>query len=180
VRLRHEQVPASILEPRIRAAGRRREPRNLRRRTRNGAPAARFANNSTASRPFRVLPTISKREGFQFSGSALEHGLAWVARMSGWPFDSSISRSPRRYACSPVVAVSSSATLSPSWTRTQRGEAVAPPTPGAAGVAGERLSRDRAIGEATTDFQIHGSPDGTHRLEIADVHGSLGVTLDHG
>jgi hypothetical protein len=51
-------------------------------------------------------------EGFRFSGSALEHGWVWVGRMPGWPFDSSISRSARRYACSPVAAVSSSATSS--------------------------------------------------------------------
>jgi glycogen debranching enzyme len=35
-----------------------------------------------------------------------------------------------------------------------------------------------AIGEATTDLQVHRRPDGTHRLEITNRHGPLEVTLD--
>jgi hypothetical protein len=67
----------------------------------------------TNSGLFRAVKIIAPEgEGFQFSGSAVEHGLVWVGRIPGWLFDSSISRSARLYACSPVAAMSSSATSS--------------------------------------------------------------------
>ncbi len=33
------------------------------------------------------------------------------------------------------------------------------------------------VGKATTDFQVRRNPDGTHRLELSERHGSVEVTL---